>query len=64
MITAGKRSLSFLFRLALFAQVVAQSFSYKPVIIIHGILDSASDLENLQDFIERVCIIDKAYRIC
>jgi len=30
---------------------VAQSFCYKPVIIIHGILDHASDMEDLASFI-------------
>lgn len=30
---------------------VAKSFCYKPVIIVHGILDHASDMEDLASFI-------------
>ncbi|XP_039269385.2 lysosomal thioesterase PPT2-A-like [Styela clava] len=34
-------------------QAIGSSFGYRPVIIIHGILDSASDLKDLQYYIKK-----------
>lgn len=39
------------FLLGLLCLLVSESFCYKPVIILHGILDHASDMEDLASFI-------------